>query len=39
MHYNLKYFRNSDWVKRVYPPDIINNKDKLYKKPEYNPFK
>ncbi len=39
LHYNLKYFRNSDWVKRVYPPDIINNKDKLYNRPEYNPFK
>jgi 4-oxalocrotonate tautomerase len=24
-----------DWTKRVYQPDIVNNSEKLYKKPGY----
>ncbi len=28
-----------DWVDKVYKPDILENKDLLYKAPEYNPFK
>jgi len=28
-----------DWVEKVYKPDIVENKDLLYKKPEYNPLK
>jgi 4-oxalocrotonate tautomerase len=26
------------WVEKVYKPDILENKGKLYKKPGYNPF-
>lgn len=26
------------WAEKVYRPDIINNQDKLYKRPGYNPF-
>ena len=25
-----------DWAERVYKPDIVNNSDKLYKKPGYD---
>ncbi len=28
-----------DWAEKVYKPDILENEDRLYKKPEYNPFK
>ncbi|MGC1404427.1 MAG: tautomerase family protein [Thermodesulfobacteriota bacterium] len=28
----------SAWAEKVYRPDILNNQDKLYKKPGYNPF-
>jgi len=28
-----------DWTEKVYKPDILNNEQKLYKKPGYNPFK
>ena len=28
-----------DWAEKVYKPDILENEDKLYKKPGYNPFK
>ena len=28
-----------DWVEKVYKPDIMGNKDLLYKAPEYNPLK
>jgi 4-oxalocrotonate tautomerase len=27
-----------DWAEKVYRPDILGNKNKLYKKPGYNPF-
>lgn len=27
-----------DWAEEVYKPDILENEDKLYKKPGYNPF-
>jgi len=27
-----------DWAKKVYKPDILDNKDSLYKEPGYNPF-
>jgi 4-oxalocrotonate tautomerase len=27
-----------DWAEKVYKPDILNKKDKLYKEPGYNPF-
>jgi 4-oxalocrotonate tautomerase len=29
----------SDWVDKVYRPDILNGSGKLYKKPGYNPLK
>jgi 4-oxalocrotonate tautomerase len=28
----------SDWVERVYKPDIMSRWDSLYKKPGYNPL-
>lgn len=28
----------SDWVERVYKPDILEGAGKLYKKPGYNPL-
>jgi len=28
----------SDWVEKVYKPDILNCPGKLYKKPGYNPL-
>ena len=27
-----------DWVEKVYKPEILNNPEKLYKKPDYNPL-
>jgi len=27
-----------DWAEKVYKPDILDNQEKLYKKPGYNPF-
>ena len=27
-----------EWAEKVYRPDIIDNQQKLYKKPGYNPF-
>ena len=27
-----------DWAEKVYRPDILNNKENLYKEPGYNPF-
>ena len=29
----------SDWVEKVYQPDILNDPGKLYKKPWYNPLR
>jgi 4-oxalocrotonate tautomerase len=26
-----------DWAEKVYKPDILNNRDSLYKEPGYNP--
>ncbi len=31
-------FERKEWAEKVYRPDILNNPDKLYKKPGYNPF-
>ena len=28
----------ADWAEKVYRPDILENRDKLYKQPGYNPF-
>jgi 4-oxalocrotonate tautomerase len=27
-----------DWPQKVYKPEILQNRDKLYKQPGYNPF-
>jgi len=27
-----------DWAEKVYTPDILDNQQRLYKKPGYNPF-
>lgn len=27
-----------DWVEKVYKPEILNNPEKLYKKPGHNPL-
>ena len=27
-----------DWTEKVYKPDILNNPERLYKKPGYNPL-
>lgn len=27
-----------DWAEKVYRPDILDNQERLYKKPGYNPF-
>ena len=29
----------NDWPEKVYKPDIMENKEKLYVEPGYNPFK
>jgi 4-oxalocrotonate tautomerase len=28
----------ADWPEKVYKPDILDNRDTLYRKPGYNPF-
>ena len=30
--------RPEDWAEKVYRPDILENQQRLYKKPGYNPF-
>ena len=35
----IEEIEKQDWAERVYRGDIINNQDRLYKKPGYNPFK
>lgn len=27
-----------DWAQKVYKPEILENREKLYKQPGYNPF-
>ena len=27
-----------DWAEKVYKPDILDNSERIYKKPGYNPF-
>jgi len=34
----IEEFTPAEWPEKVYRPDILDNKDRLYKKPEYNPF-
>ena len=32
----IEEIKPSDWAEKVYKPDILNKKDKLYKKPGYS---
>ena len=34
----IKEIKPEDWAEQVYKPDILNNPEKLYKQPGYNPF-
>ena len=34
----IEEIKPGDWAEQVYKPDILNNPEKLYKKPGYNPF-
>jgi 4-oxalocrotonate tautomerase len=31
----IEEVKPNDWAERVYKPDIVNNPDRLYKKPGY----
>ena len=31
----IEEVKQRDWAEKVYKPDIVNNRDKLYKKPGY----
>ncbi len=34
----IEEVKPEDWAEKVYKPDIQNKREKLYKKPGYNPF-
>ncbi len=34
----IEEVKREDWPEKVYRPDILDNAEKLYKKPGYNPF-
>lgn len=34
----IEEIQPEDWPEQVYRPDILQNSEKLYKKPGYNPF-
>jgi 4-oxalocrotonate tautomerase len=34
----IEEVKPEDWAQKVYKPDILENRDKRYKKPGYNPF-
>jgi 4-oxalocrotonate tautomerase len=34
----IEEIKPGDWAEQVYKPDILNNPERLYKKPGYNPF-
>jgi 4-oxalocrotonate tautomerase len=34
----IEEIKPEDWSEKLYKPDILNNPEKLYKKPGYNPF-
>ena len=34
----IQEIEKKDWAEKVYKPDILNNRDSLYKEPGYNPF-
>lgn len=33
----IEEVKPQDWAEKVYKPDILNNSEKLYKKPGYHP--
>jgi 4-oxalocrotonate tautomerase len=35
---SIEEINREDWAEKVYKPDILENQQKLYKKPGYNPF-
>ena len=35
----IEEVEEEDWAEKVYKPDILNAKGRVYKKPGYNPFK
>ena len=35
---SFEEIRPEDWAEKVYRPDILENPQRLYKKPGYNPF-
>jgi len=34
----IEEIKPEDWAEKVYKPEILNNPEKLYKKPAYDPF-
>ena len=34
----IEEVKKEDWADKVFQPDILDKKDRLYKKPGYNPF-
>lgn len=34
----IEEIKAEDWAETVYKPDILNQPEKLYKKPGYNPY-
>ena len=34
---SVEEVKSQDWVEKVYNPDILNTKSKIYKKPGYDP--
>ena len=34
----IEEIRPEDWAEKVYRPDILDSREKLYKKPGYDPF-
>lgn len=35
---SFEEIKPEDWAEKVYKPDILDNQQRLYKKPGYNPF-
>jgi len=36
---SFEEIEKENWAEKVYKPDILNGKGRLYKEPGYNPFK
>ena len=35
----IEEIKPEDWAEKVYKPHILGDRERLYKKPGYNPFK